>query len=197
MGLGETLPQPRSASARARCIWAVLRVSTPSSMTTSSARPRRGGRKRQATRRTKPRIARPSVMSTRSLPSRLSRSVPEFHRVHPRLAVEGSRTVTAGGELRPAPETVICLSRQYREKSPKNATGRLCSEDRSDRRGRTLEAQVASAASDSPPTIKPCVGRSRTRNPGRASRTASSRSRPTRLPRSGRTHAARCWRCRR
>src|SRR5204863_8264902 len=39
------------------------------------------------------------------LPSRLSRSVPGSHRVHPRVARAGSRTVTAGGELRPAPET--------------------------------------------------------------------------------------------
>ena len=44
-------------------------------------------------------------------PSRLSppiptvRSVPELHRVHPRLAAAGLRTVTAGGESHPAPET--------------------------------------------------------------------------------------------
>src|SRR5204863_7431985 len=41
----------------------------------------------------------------RLLPSRLSRSVPESHRVHLRVAREGSRTVTAGGESHPAPET--------------------------------------------------------------------------------------------
>jgi len=39
------------------------------------------------------------------LPSRLSRSVPVSHRVHPPLAAAGSRTVTAGGEFHPAPET--------------------------------------------------------------------------------------------
>ena len=39
------------------------------------------------------------------LPSRLSRSVPVSHRVHPPLAAVGSRTVTAGGEFHPAPET--------------------------------------------------------------------------------------------
>ena len=42
---------------------------------------------------------------TRPLSSRLSRSVPELHRVHPRLAAMGSRTLTAGGELHPAPKT--------------------------------------------------------------------------------------------
>src|SRR5213078_1636484 len=42
---------------------------------------------------------------TRPLPSRLSRSVPVFHRVHPRVAPGGSRTLTAGGESHPAPKT--------------------------------------------------------------------------------------------
>ena len=40
-----------------------------------------------------------------SLPSRLSRSVPGSHRVHPHVARGGSRTVTAGGDSHPAPET--------------------------------------------------------------------------------------------
>jgi len=41
----------------------------------------------------------------RLLPSRLSRSVPESRRIHPRLAAGGSRTFTAGGESHPALKT--------------------------------------------------------------------------------------------
>src|SRR5437899_11867482 len=50
----------------------------------------------------------------RLLPSRLSRSVPESHRVNPRLAAEGSRTVTAGGDLHPAPKTCSSADYEYR-----------------------------------------------------------------------------------
>ena len=67
-------------------------------------RPRRGGRRASGDATRGVRTAQPRRV-TRSLPSRLSRSVPEFHRVHPPLAAAGSRTVTAGGELHPAPET--------------------------------------------------------------------------------------------
>src|SRR6266545_3398521 len=48
--------------------------------------------------------------TARPLPSRLSRSVPESHRVHPRVALGGSRTVTAGGDLHPAPKTSSSFS---------------------------------------------------------------------------------------
>ena len=50
----------------------------------------------------------------RLLPSRLSRSVPESHRVSPRLAAGGSRTVTAGGDLHPAPKTCSSADYEYR-----------------------------------------------------------------------------------
>jgi hypothetical protein len=67
----------------------------------------------------------PVVAFTRSLPSRLSRSAPEFHRVHPPLAAAGSRTVTAGGELHPAPETVCLSARQYTERGSDAASRKL------------------------------------------------------------------------
>ena len=78
-----------------------------------SVRPRRGGGERQAMRLAACAQRSPVVAFTRSLPSRLSRSAPESHRVHPPLAAAGSRTVTAGGELHPAPETVGCLPPVY------------------------------------------------------------------------------------
>jgi len=49
--------------------------------------------------------ARAYAVTARPLPSRLSRSVPELHRVHPWMAPRGSRTLTAGGDLHPAPKT--------------------------------------------------------------------------------------------
>ena len=111
MGLGETRPQPRSASSSARRIWVCRAVST--------RRLVRSGRgvedgERQAMRLAACAQRSPVVAFTRSLPSRLSRSAPEFHRVHPPLAAAGSRTVTAGGELHPAPETVGCLPASIR-----------------------------------------------------------------------------------
>jgi hypothetical protein len=97
-GFGETIPRPRSASPRARSIYA--------SSDTTTFPEARNGSDRQGT------AAHAAAGTARPLPSRLSRSVPESHRVHPRLAAEGSRTVTAGGESHPAPKTDF--SRKYR-----------------------------------------------------------------------------------
>ncbi len=75
----------------------------PLSLAHAPAFPGSEGSGEQRTQATFGRVARP-------LPSRLSRSVPEFHRVHPRPAAEGSRTLTAGGDLHPAPKTSFAPS---------------------------------------------------------------------------------------
>src|SRR6185436_20480044 len=98
MGLGDTKPRPSAASSSARRMWrsCAACAASPGILDPSSGARWERRAARGAARCTEP--------PPRLLPSRLSRSVPESHRIHPHVAREGSRTVTAGGESHPALE---------------------------------------------------------------------------------------------
>src|SRR5690349_4851437 len=92
-GLGLVLPSTSAASTTARRIAAVSAgVAMPSPLLSR----RSGLTERTASGRGARGRVRPLA---RFLPSGLSPSVPEFHRVHRPLDVVGSRTVTAGSDL--------------------------------------------------------------------------------------------------
>ena len=165
MGLGDTRPRPSAASSSARRM--CRSCSTCAASSPGILDPSSGARWERRAARGPARCAEPPP---RLLPSRLSRSVPESHRIHPHVAREGSRTVTAGGESHPALETSYPW--EVYERPRGEVEGRTDAfRGRGGRRRRRSRRHVWRTASSPWPPRRP-------RRSGRTPAGPSSRSRP-------------------